>query len=85
MSERRAFVLDKYLITYDSTIKVETFDDKWYYGIIFYLGNSRYQLIHNYALGNRILISLYEGWCQDIPFKPATFDLLPSGVNAKEI
>jgi len=85
MSERRTFVLDKYLITYDSTIKVSTFDNKWYYGIIFYINDSKYELIHNYALGNRILINLREGWSQDIPFKPSTFDFLPLGIDAEEI
>lgn len=79
------YTFDQYLITYDSSIRAELFYCEWYYGITFYINDSKYELIHNYALGNRILINLHEGWFQDIPFKPATFDFLPPGIQAKEI
>lgn len=78
------YEFDKYIITYDSSIKAVSFDCKWYYGIVFHINDGKFELIHNYMLGNRILISLHEGWLQDIPFKPATFDLLPQGIKAKE-
>ena len=80
----RIYLLDKYTIWYNSSIKVETFDNEWYYGIIFYINGGKYELIHNYALGNRILSNSKEGWSTDIPFKAATFHLLPEGVTAEE-
>jgi hypothetical protein len=79
------FTLDNYLITYESNIKFEEFSNEWYYGIIFYIDDFMYQLIHNYAFGNRILTNNHDGWISDIPFKPATFHLLPPGVTAKEL
>lgn len=80
------FRLDNYLITYDHTFKTETYSCEWYYGIIFWddQGN-KYDVIHNYALGNRIIINPAAGGFSDIPFKPATFGFLPEGVEAKEI
>lgn len=80
------FILDTYIITYDSNIKTDKFDNEWYYGITFYTGpHSKCELIHNYALGNRILLNPKEHWGFDIPFKPGTFHLLPDGITAEEI
>lgn len=84
MVEKSSFILDEYIITYDSNMKISTFNTEWYYGIIFNIGNDKYELIHNYLLGNRLFINNNEGW-NDIPFKPATFHFLPNGVEAKEI
>lgn len=83
-NDTRIFLLDKYTIWYNASIKAEEFKNEWYYGITFYIGGGKYELIHNYALGNRILSSPKEGWSTDIPFKPSTFHLLPDGITAEE-
>jgi hypothetical protein len=80
----KTFKFDGYLITCDEDIRAEEFSNEWYYGITFYVGGGKYELIHNYALGSRILSSPKEGWSTDIPFKPATFHLLPEGITAEE-
>ena len=79
------YVLDTYLIMYPTDMNVETFNCEWYYGIIFRTEKGRYEAMHNYALGNRILLNFHDGSWQDIPFKPATFGFLPDGVEALEI
>ncbi len=84
MKEYNIYILDKYIIHYDNSIIPEFFSEKSYYGIIFYINDGRYELIHNFHLGNRILINEKSGW-QDIPFKKETFGFLPPGVRAEEI
>lgn len=79
------FVLDKYLITYPIGLEVETYNEKWYYGIIFNTSEGRFDVMHNYALGNRLIINRKDGSWSDIPFKSATFDFLPEGVKTIEI
>jgi hypothetical protein len=76
------YTLGPYLITYDTTMKTETFSEASYHGIIFITSEARYQLINNYHLGTRLIINPHDGGCQDIPFKPATFVFLPEGVGA---
>lgn len=83
--EYHAYVLDNVLIMYPSGMNVETFNEKWYYGIIFRTEEGRYEAMHNYALGNRIILNFRDGSWNDIPFKPATFGFLPEGVEAIEI
>ena len=83
--EYHAYVLDTYLIMYPSNMNVETFNEEWYYGIIFRTEKGKYEAMHNYALGNRILLNFHDGSWHDIPFKPATFGFLPEGVEAIEI
>jgi hypothetical protein len=79
----KEFTLDQYLLTFDSNIRYETYNEKWYYGIIFYDSDGgKYDVIHNYALGNRLLINNKDGW-KDIPFKEATFGFLPDGVQVR--
>lgn len=70
---------------YPYGMNVETFDEEWYYGIIFRTEKGRYEAMHNYALGNRILLNFHDGSWNDIPFKPATFGFLPEEVEAIEI
>lgn len=79
------FILDRYLITYPIGFEVEIYNEKWYYGIIFKTAEGRYDVLHNYALGNRLIINKKDGSWNDIPFKPATFDFLPEGVKTIEI
>lgn len=79
------YVLDRYLITYPIGFKVEIYNEKWYYGIIFVTEEGRFDLLHNYALGNRLIINRKDGSWHDIPFKPATFGFLPDCVKTIEI
>jgi hypothetical protein len=83
--EYHAYVLDNYLIVYPSGMNVETFSEEWFYGIIFRTEKGKFEAMHNYALGNRILLNFHDGSWHDIPFKPATFGFLPDGVEAIEI
>jgi hypothetical protein len=89
------FQLNKYQIAYPANMDAKTFDEEWYYGIIFTIEDKRYELIHNYQMdAERIFIShrgrvpsLPDHYLlgQDIPFKPVTFNFLPEGVTAKEV
>jgi hypothetical protein len=80
------FRLDNYLITYDHTFKTETYSCQWYYGIIFWDDqDNKYDVIHNYYLGNRLIINPKAGGFSDIPFKPATFGFLPDGIEVTEL
>jgi hypothetical protein len=75
------YILDNYLITYDLKFGTETFECDSYYGIIFHLENGdSYELLHNYHMGDRLLVKTNGTW-QDIPFKPSSFGCLPDGIN----
>lgn len=76
------FTLDKYKLSFDN-IKYETFKNSSYYGIIFNINNDRYELIHNYILGNRLLINTSRV-NKDIPFKKETFGFLPDCIKCEE-
>lgn len=93
MKELEFNINNQIVLSFDETVKHETYSCEWYYGIIFYVYNdnnylnegcSRYDIVHNIYLGNRILIYDSEG-CRDIPFKKATFGLLPLCVRAIEL
>jgi hypothetical protein len=75
------YTLDKYLITFNSNIKYETYKCKWYYGIIFYVDDGKWDVGHNIYLGNRLLISEHQYWMKDIPFHEGTFSFLPKGIE----
>ena len=78
-----AIRLDKFIIKFDDEkIKYRTYEEKDYKGIIFVAGEWTYDLIHNLAMGPRLLINSTKFECKDVPFKEATFDLLPEGVSA---
>jgi len=85
LKEYTMYVLDKYLITYPTTFKVETYSCKDYYGIIFITEDCRYDVCHNYLMGDRLIRNPAAGGFSDIPFKPATFGFLPDGIEVKEI
>lgn len=85
LKEYNLYVLDKYLITYPSKLNVETYSSKDFYGIIFKTEDCRYDVCHNYLMGDRLIINPKAGGFQDIPFKPATFGFLPEGITVKEI
>ena len=83
--EYSVYVLDKYIITYPVKFKTETYSCKDYYGIIFITDEYRYDVCHNYLMGDRLIINPTAGGFRDIPFKPATFGFLPDGIAVIEI
>ena len=85
LKEYSVYVLDKYLITYPTKIKIETYSCKDYYGIVFITDSCRYDVCHNYLMGDRLIMNPTAGGFSDIPFKPATFGFLPDGIEVKEI
>lgn len=85
LEEYSIYVLDKYLITYPVNLKIETYSCKDYYGIVFITDEYRYDVCHNYLMGDRLIINPTAGGFRDIPFKPATFGFLPEGITVKEI
>jgi len=85
LKEYSVYVLDKYLITYPLTLKTEMYSCKDYYGIIFFTDEAKYDVCHNYLMGDRLIINPTAGGFQDIPFKPATFGFLPEGIAVQEI
>lgn len=79
------YVLGPYMLTFDASIKVESFSCEFYNGIVFATQDARYQVINNYHMGPRIIINPHLGGFEDIPFKPETFWFLPEGVVACEL
>lgn len=78
-------IIDKYILVFDDHIKYEEYSEKQYYGIIFFINNFRYEVIHNYDLGNRLIINGEYFAYKDIPFNIKTFDFLPSHIKAFEL
>lgn len=81
----KLFVLDKFQLIFDASIKHETYECKWYYGIIFYFGEAKWDVLHNIYMGNRLLISEHEHWLKDIPFHSGTTGLLPKQIKVLEL
>lgn len=83
----KLFQLGEYLLKYSSDIKTETYSNKDFYGIIFYIEGKKYDLVQNHLMGSRIFVSSTkrEGVGHDIPFKPDTFHLLPKEVKVSII
>ena len=80
----KEFKLDNYIISFPSFIEHETYQCGSYYGIIFKIDKIKYDIIHNYLLGNRLLINGDNiGEWKDIPFKKETFSFLPKIINVK--
>lgn len=73
------FKIDNYLLSFKKSTKKETFKCSSYYGITFYIDNDRYEILHNYNLGNRLLINNQDGW-KDVPFSKKTFFFLPDEI-----
>lgn len=89
------YVLDKHLFIFDSRlIKYETYQCKWYYGIIFLVENEgdgliskygRYDVVHHYHMDwERLIINNKEGWL-DLPFHKGTFRFLPKEIEVLEL
>jgi hypothetical protein len=79
------YVLGPYVLTFDATISVEYFSCESYNEVMFTVGPKKYQVVNNFHMGPRIIINPLAGGCEDIPFKPGTFWLLPEGVTAEEL
>lgn len=86
------FTIDKFLILIKD-VNYKRYTNEWYYGIKFSVkgdGNcidpeyGYYDLIHNYTLGTRLLISNKAGW-KDVPFYNQTFHMLPQGVEVLDL
>lgn len=64
-------------------MRYELFSEQWLYGVVFWNGNDRYEVIHNHYLGNRLLININvkgnmsDRWA-DIPFNPKTMEMIPN-------
>lgn len=71
------------MIAYSDFYGIEEFEELDYCGISFTKGEERYQLIHNFHMGNRLLINNLEE-NKDIPFKEETFHLLPEDIKVVE-
>lgn len=74
-----------YILLFEEHVKHETYECESYHGIIFHDNDIKYDVLHNYVLGQRIIISNKHGLCQDIPFKKETFYLLPNTIKVEEI
>lgn len=81
----KIYVLDRYQLIFDNDIEHETYECKWYYGIIFHIGEGRWDVIHNIHMGNRLLISEHPYWLKDIPFHKGTFNFLPDGIKVLDL
>jgi hypothetical protein len=81
----KVYFLGPYRIHYPSHLRVETFREESYDGIIFIMEDARYQLINNYAMGTRLIINPHDGGFKDMPFNVRSFAWLPEGVTATEI
>jgi hypothetical protein len=79
------YTFDKYLILYHPNIKTKKNECVDYYGMTFFIDEFEYHLVHNYHMGNRILINNKRGHNQDIPFKKETFWLLPEQIQVLQI
>jgi hypothetical protein len=83
--EEKIYTFDKYIITYPITTKASPFECEWYRGITFFIGEGQWEVIHNYFLGYRLLISEKQYCMKDIPFYSGTFRFLPTGIEAREV
>lgn len=82
------------LFLYDNHIKIETYSNEWYYGIIFmveeeedifFKGPARYDVVHHYHMDwERLLINNKQG-CKDLPFHQGTYRFLPEGIQVLEL
>ncbi len=88
------YVLGKHLFIFDSNMKYETYQNEWYYGIIFFIDgegdgliykDARYDVVHHYHMDwERLIINTKEGW-KDLPFHEGTFRFLPDQVKVLEL
>jgi len=82
------------LFIYHPSLKVETYQNQWYYGIIFFIKNegdgliskdARYDVVHHYHMDwERLIINSKSGW-MDLPFHAGTYRFLPDQVKVLEL
>lgn len=73
--------LNKYLLSFEDTVKNEIFHEPGIYGIRFFVDGKVYELLHNEFLGDRLLINGNVGEVKDLPFYNKTFAFLPACVE----
>lgn len=93
-SQHKIYVLGKKLFIFDNDLKYETYQNEWYYGIIFLIPNegdglistdARYDVVHHYHMDwERLIINTKEGF-KDLPFHAGTYRFLPRGVQVLEL
>lgn len=75
---------DNHMVEFDENIKFQTYDDKYCYGIKFWIDNVEYELIHNRQVNwSRIFVRDGAYSLSDIPFNERTLDLIPNVVIRK--
>lgn len=82
------------LFVFDDSIKYETYENQWYYGIIFIVEDggdglchkhSKYDIVHHYHMDwERLIINNKEG-VRDLPFHGGTYRFLPDGIKVIEL
>jgi len=92
--EYQIYALGKKLIMFESHVRYETYQNKWYYGIIFFTDNEgdgllhkdgRYDIIHHHHMDwERLIINNKQGW-KDLPFHPGTYRFLPDSIRILDI
>lgn len=93
-SQYKMYVLGKKLFIFDNDLKYETYQNEWYYGIIFLIPNegdgliskdARYDIVHHYHMDwERLIINTKSGFL-DLPFHAGTYRFLPEGVQVLEL
>ena len=88
------YVLGKKLFIFPVTMKFETYQNKWYYGITFIIEgdgdgvinkDGKYDVVHHYHMEwERMNISNRKGWI-DMPFHAGTYRFLPDEVKVLEL
>lgn len=90
----QTYVLGKKLFVFSLDTKFELYQNKWYYGIIFFVENegdgllsknAKYDVVHHYHMDwERLIINNKEGW-KDLPFHQGTYRFLPDGIKVLEL
>lgn len=78
------FDFEDYVVDFPDSMEYKIFDEEWYYGIIFKVDGSRYEIIHNRVGWDRIIINYKDSSWSDLPFNEGTFRFLPEGVTLKK-
>lgn len=91
---QRTYRLGNKLFVFDLDQKIETYQNEWYYGIIFVVEDggdgylrtkSTYDVVHHYHMGwERLNIANKEG-VKDLPFHQGTYRFLPDNIKVVEL
>lgn len=80
----RTHTLGPYRILYPSHMKVETYACQWYDGIVFHVDDTTYDVINNYVMGPRLVITTPPTGSKDVPFHSGSWWLLPEGITVEK-